>query len=452
MRRLRLAALTTPLVLLAAGVAPSLTGSGAAVEPAAAEPPRVLVWGGAYGFRHPSITTGELAMQDLAASTGKFSVTVTENPADLNMATLRNYDALMWVSTTGKAPMTQQQRDDVIRWSACGGGNIGIHAALDSEYGWSEHSQLFGAQFDSHPHGAGAPQARVFVEQPADPTLEGWAKDSSFMMADEYYRWRSARRVPGISLPRNLPDTKVLLSLDETSVASGIQTGAQPYDDDQPIAWKKTFGKGRVFYNNMGHNESTWSVPAFRTSLVQAVDWVTSVGPDQSCLDSDGPLPTTPRPPGPAKKHVGNSCTVPKMRETNATQDFRSVTTKDSQALTGGIPGNLAWGAQTWVVDLSDSLAKRAKVTIDLVWPNPGDDYDLSVTTAWGYYGSDNLAGTPREQVVIKGVPHCAILQVAGDNMIAPSRSGTTATIKVKPKVRQWTATSHPLNMALVRR
>lgn len=435
--RVRLAALAALLftaTAVPAAVAATSAGGAAAAEP---EKPRVLVWGGAYGFRHPSITTGEQTMLELAKATGEFSVTVTENPADLSMATLRNYDVLMWVSTTGKAPITERQRDEVMRWSACGGGNLGIHAVLDSEYGWPEHAQLFGAQFDSHPHGAAAPPARVVVEDRTDPTMAGWSDAESFQMADEYYRWRGARGVPGISLPRDLPGTEVLLSLDETSVADGVQDGAQPYEDNQPIAWKRTYGEGRVFYNNMGHNESTWSVPAFQLSLVNAIDWLADVRPDQTCLDAGQPLPAGPQPPGAEPRQVGKPCPVPAMRETNATADFRAVHTTDSQALNGGIPGNLAWGAQTWVVDLSPSRARAATVTIDLDWPLPSDDYDLSVTTGWGYYGSDNPAGTPHEQVVIDDVPHCAILQVAGDNMLAPSMSGTTASIEVVPRPRQ---------------
>lgn len=239
--------------------------------------------------------------------------------------------------------------------------------------------------------------------------------------------------MPGISLPRDLPGTEVLLSLDETTLADGIQEGAQPYEDNQPIAWKRTYGDGRVFYNNMGHNESTWSESTFQQSLVSAIDWLSGVRPAPACLDERGPLPAGPQPPEPERKQIGKPCPVPAMRETNATEDFRAVQTWDAQALGGGAPGNFVWGAQTWVVDLSPSRSATADVTIDLDWALPTDDYDLSVTTAWGYYGSDNSMGAVRERVVIADVPHCAILQVAGDNMLAPSTSGTTARISVAP-------------------
>ena len=424
-----------PRLLLAATLV--VSGLLPVAHATAAENPRVLVWGGAYGFRHTSITVGEATMLQLAQSSGAFDVTVTENPLDLSMATLKDYDVLMWISTTGKPVMTQQQRDEVVRWSACGGGNLGIHAALDADYGWAEHAELFGAQFDSHPKTSGSGEARMLIEKPTDPIVKGWNGASSFMFDDEYYRWRTAKRVPGISLPRNDPGVEVLLSLDESTVGGTIQTGPIAYEHHQPIAWKKTFrGGGRVFYNNMGHSESTWSVPAYQTSLVEAVKWVSGKRPSQTCLASTAPLPGRPKPPIAPASLVGKGCPVPALRarsggtwETSGAA--RRLTEKgDSQAFAAGLPGNLSWGAQTWVLDVSASHARSADVTIDLTWPLPTDDYDLSVTTAWGAYGTHELAGTT-EHLVMKDVPTCAILHVAGDNLYALGQQGPTAKVTV---------------------
>lgn len=442
---MRRAATAAVAVLTATGLVSMGPSSGtAAADPSAErastvgivsdDPPRVLVWGGTYGFRHPSVTTGETTMLRLAQSSGVFEATVTENPADLSMATLREFDVLMWVSTTGKAPLTEQQREEVAQWSACGGGNLGIHAVADSEYGWAEHTRIFGAQFDSHPHGAQAPAARVVVESPADPTVAGWASSRSFQLADEYYRWRGARGVAGISLPRDHAGTEVLLSLDETTVAEGIQQGAQPYEDNQPIAWKRTYGQGRVFYNNMGHNESTWSQPAYEQSLLSAVSWVSGVRPDPACLDAEPALPRPARPPAPDRATIGQRCEVPTVTSTNESSPPRRVTRVDTQALGGGVPGNLGWGGQTWVVDLSRTRAARARVEVELAWSLPTDDYDLSITTAWDFYGADDPVGGTGESVTLRRVPHCAVLQVAGDNMLAASRAGTTASIRVVPR------------------
>ena len=439
-RRALLLAAAVAAVAVATPVAASTSATPTA--PAKADKPQVLVWGGAYGFRHSSITQGELAFTQLAQG-GKFDVRVTENPAELTMAVLRNVDVLVWVSTTGKPPFSEQQREDIIRWSACGGGNMGFHAALDADYGWAEHAELFGAQFDSHPKGAGSGEARMLVEDSKSPITAGWKGKSSFMMDDEYYRWRTAKRVPGISLPRQAPGTDVLLSLDESTVGGDIQKGPTAYERRQPIAWTKTFrDKGRVYYNNMGHSDSTWSDPAFRTSLVNGVDWVSQVRPDAKCLDGTGSVASAPKAPVAKATSIGKHCPLPALKpRSNGTWETsgaaRALTEKgDSVKVAAGIPGNLAWGAQHWVLDLSRTGAAKADVTITLTWPAPIDDYDLSVTTAWGFYGSHALQGVTTEQVVLKDVPHCGLLQAYGDNLYGITQQAPTLTAKVTPARR----------------
>lgn len=444
MRNPRTAAVQALLAVVTAVAAVSVGPQLAQAQDAAAaaDKPRVLVWGGTYGFRHPSITKGELTFIQLAQQSGAFDVVVTENPADLSMLTLRQYDVLAWISTTGKAPMTEQQREDVIRWSQCGGGNLGFHAVLDSEYGWAEHAELFGAQFDSHPKNVGTGQARMLVEDREHPVTEGWSDRDSFLLDDEYYRWRSAKRVPGVSLPRNDAATDVLLSLDETTVAGNIQEGPLAYERHQPIAWTKTFrGGGRVYYNNMGHSEATWDQPEFRTSIVNGVDWVGQVRPDEQCLDGDEDVSTVLTPPPADPDAAGRPCSVPDLGTRTGPAWERSGPARaltengDKQQLAAGIPGGLSWGAQTWVLDLSRTGALTADVEVTLTWPVPADDYDLSVTTGWGTYGSDGLVGRTSEQVVMRDVPHCAVLHAAGDNMLAASGRAPALATTVTPNV-----------------
>ena len=391
--------------------------------------PVVLVWGGSYGFRHPSITQGELAFTQLGKETGKFTAIVTENPADLNATMLEQVDAIAWISTTGKPPFTQQQRDDIIRFAGCGGGNLAFHAAADSNYGWAEYAELIGAQFDSHPKNAGSGEAKVNIEQPKHPILAGWDGAKDFMLDDEYYRWRGAQGLPGISLPRDLPGTNVLLSLDETTVGEDIQSGPTAYEHHQPIAWTKTFrGAGRVYYNNMGHSDQTWQQPEFRTSLVNGVEWVTKTRLDPECFNGDKPLPAPQQPPAldrqARRDTVGVPCDMPKAPEragynweTRGRMKRLTLRGDDMVMPSAGVPGGLGWGAQFYVLDLSTAKAAAADVVLELEIANPIDDYDLSVTTAWGWYGSQNPAGATSERVVIRNAPHCSILQVYGDNL-----------------------------------
>jgi plastocyanin len=97
-----------------------------------------------------------------------------------------------------------------------------------------------------------------------------------------------------------------------------------------------------------------------------------------------------------------------------------------------GVPGGLGWGAQYYVLDLSTSGARSGDVVLELDIPNPLDDYDLSVTTSWGWYGSQNPQGATQERVIIRDAPHCAILQVYGDNLYGISGQPPRLTAHVR--------------------
>ena len=423
------------LILSLVGLLPAV--SAAAVD----DVPTVLVWGGSYGFRHTSITQGERAFVQLGQETGKFNAIVTENPADLNPVLLGQVDALAWISSTGKPPFTDLQRDAIIRFAACGGGTLAFHAAADSNYGWAQYAELLGAQFDSHPKGAGSGAARMLVEDNTHPITAGWAGKTDFLLDDEYYRWRGAQGFPNVSLPRDLPDTHVLLSLDESTVSTNIQNGPTRYEHHQPIAWTKTFrGGGRVYYNNMGHSDGTWGEAPFRTSLVNGVSWVTEKQLDSACFTGTAPLPAPQQPPVAEAETVGIPCTMPNA---GARSGFTWQSSGPIKRLTeagdalklpaAGLPGNLAWGAQFYVLDLTQSRAAKADVTVTLSIPVPTDDYDLSVTTPWGWYGSQKPQGATTEAVTIRNAPHCAILQTYGDNLYAVSGQAPSLSVQVTP-------------------
>ena len=238
----------------------------------------------------------------------------------------------------------------------------------------------------------------------------------------------------------------MLLSLDESTVGDDIQNGPTAYERRQPIAWTKTFrGAGRVHYNNMGHSDSTWQEPEFRTSLVKGVEWVTTKRLDADCFKSDKPLPRKQQPPVlPAGSDlVGKPCRIPGVPERTGPTWQTSGRVKrltlagDRMVMpTAGIPGGLAWGAQYYRLDLSTWKARSADVILELNIPNPIDDYDLSVTTKWGWYGSQQAQGATKERVVIRDAPHCAILQVYADNLYGISQQAPDLTARVVRNAR----------------
>src|SRR5688500_2856375 len=153
------------------------------------DPPHVLVFSGTYGYHHSSIEYGNTVLAELAES-GDFTVEFSQNPADLGAAELAQADLVLFNSTTGRIPLSQQQRDEIEQCIGCGGGFMGVHAAADNNYGWPLYAELAGAQCEAHPHFANDPPVRMLVEDQEQPITAAWHGQDSFLIQDELYRWR----------------------------------------------------------------------------------------------------------------------------------------------------------------------------------------------------------------------------------------------------------------------
>ena len=83
-------------------------------------------------------------------------------------------------------------------------------------------------------------------------------------------------------LRRRTHDLGVLLLIDETTVKD-VGDEAPP-DRDLPVAWIKTYGKGRVFASTLGHTREAFKDPDIARMYTHAIAW--SIGL------IDGPAPT----------------------------------------------------------------------------------------------------------------------------------------------------------------
>jgi type 1 glutamine amidotransferase len=130
-----------------------------------------------------------------------------------------------------------------------GGGFVGVHSATDTLYTWPEYGNLVGAYFREHPW---TQAATVIVEDSAHPAVSGIG--GTFVIDEEFYTFQEN--------PRGR--VRVLLSLDASSVGA---TG------DYPLAWTRTMGQGRVYYNALGHFAATWADGRFVTQIRAALRW-----------------------------------------------------------------------------------------------------------------------------------------------------------------------------------
>jgi glucose/arabinose dehydrogenase/PKD repeat protein len=209
----------------------------------------VLVFSKTAGFRHDSIAAGITAIQQLGAA-NDFTVVATEDSAAFTDANLDNFATVVWLHTTGDV-LDASQQAAYERYIRSGGGYVGVHAASDTEYGWSWYGNLVGAYFASHPANQ---NATVKVEDPAHPSTASMPLVST--RYDEWYNFQSN--------PRSR--VHVLASVDEKSYSPGTAMGS-----DHPISWCQEYDGGKSWYTGMGHTQEAFSDTAFRSHLLGGI-------------------------------------------------------------------------------------------------------------------------------------------------------------------------------------
>ncbi len=218
--------------------------------PDAASVPRVLAFSKTSGFRHASIPTALNAINQLGAANG-FTVDRSEDAADFTDSNLANYDAAVFVSTTGDF-LNNGQQAALQQYIRGGGGYAGIHAASDAENNWAWYGQLVGAYFDRHP---AVQQATIKVEDKNHPSTAHLA--NTWVRTDEWYDFGTN--------PRG--KVKVLLTVDESTYNGGGM------GTDHPIAWYHAFDGGRAWYTGLGHTDTAYAEPEFLQHLKGGIQY-----------------------------------------------------------------------------------------------------------------------------------------------------------------------------------
>ena len=223
-------------------------------------PKRVLVVSTTTGFRHSSIPTAETVLGKLAESSGQFTVDyarvepnedrfkgadgkpdkdkVTEAitavlAEKMSPAALKNYDAVIFANTTGDLPLPDPEA--FMEWIRSGNAFIGMHSATDTFPGFPAYTEMLGGHFRTH-----GPQVEVEIIN-QDPQCSACRHlGPTWTVFDEIYQMKQ---------------------FDRSKVHGLLTLDSHPNDKtpgDYPIAWRKEYGKGRVFYTSLGHREDIW--------------------------------------------------------------------------------------------------------------------------------------------------------------------------------------------------
>ena len=215
---------------------------------------RVLVFSRTKGYRHGSIPAGKQAIMKLGQENG-FAVDTTENADKFTEANLKQYSAVVWLSTTGNA-LDDAQQAAFERYIQAGGGYVGIHAAADTEYDWPWYNQLVGGYFLHHPKQQNAEIQIIDKTHPSTKMLpDRWKR------FDEWYSYKSIAK-----------DIKVLGKLDEKTYEGGKN------GDDHPFIWHRDFDGGKAFYTGGGHTDESYTDALFLQHILGGIKSVMATG------------------------------------------------------------------------------------------------------------------------------------------------------------------------------
>jgi len=253
---------------------------------AGSSPKKVLFFSKSSGFEHSAIKkSGDKmsAAEEVLGKLGKennIEFTFSKDGGLFTPENIEKYDAFFFYTTgdltesgTDKnPPMPKEGKAAFLAAIKAGKGFIGTHSATDT--------------FHS-PGNAGPGPSRFKTDKNPDPYIEmiggefilhGSQQKAHQICVDDKFPGMSA--VPAdfgpleewYSLKDFAPNLHVLLAQDTSTMNK--DGGNHCYDrPPYPSTWAHMYGKGRVFYTNMGHREDVWTNPVFQQVLAGGINW-----------------------------------------------------------------------------------------------------------------------------------------------------------------------------------
>jgi type 1 glutamine amidotransferase len=196
------------------------------------------------GEIHDGIGCGT-EMQKVLKEAGDFAITRVENDLTIfEKPGLEKYDLVAFFYTVGQ--ISDAQKNGLLNLVASGKGIAGAHSMADSFRDCPEWRAMVGGYFVTHPRFR---QYQVSIVDSTHPITEGLEE---FFVEDEQY------------VTDYDPRVQVL--------ASALWKGQA-----MPVAWTKTWGKGRVFYLALGHNPEACQHEMFKVMFARGARWAGTV-------------------------------------------------------------------------------------------------------------------------------------------------------------------------------
>jgi len=252
------------------------------------QPRRILVMAHSAGFYHTAIPLIAATVKAMGEKTGAYATDITYDAADVNTANLAKYDAIVLPDTTqfflddpNDAAATQARKDALISFVRSGKGFVALHAAGDSYHyplavgspdlkpAWPEFNKMVGGFFKWHwnyPQGI-----TVKLDDPKNPINKPLisAYGSEFSIHDEIYTF-----APDSFSRKNV---HVLTSIDYAKMSPADKAlepaATRRTDGDYALSWIHREGKGRVFYEALGHSEHIYAITPVMASVLAGIQY-----------------------------------------------------------------------------------------------------------------------------------------------------------------------------------
>jgi len=198
----------------------------------------------------------------------------TKDAGAINAENLKKYKLVIFYTsadltqpgTDGYPPMGPNGVSDLMAWIKNGGGFVGLHSTTDSfhtpEGGEvTPFLKMLGAEFKGHGKQF---DGTVKVVDAKNPAMAHFPQD--WKIKDEWYTF----------INFNKKDMHVLALLDPGEERAKQELYNRPA---YPIVWCSQVGKGRVYFNGMGHREDVWTNEDFQKVMKDAAKWAMGEGP-----------------------------------------------------------------------------------------------------------------------------------------------------------------------------
>lgn len=206
----------------------------------------LIVWGGWDGH------TPERSADIVAELLGKhdFGVTIDSTTEAFADERLGEYDLIVPVITMSR--IEKEELTNLLASVRAGAGLAGFHGLMcDSFRNEPDYQFMTGGQWVAHP--GNITDYTVEVSRPDDPIMQG-ITDFPYR-SEQYYMHVD---------PSNEVLATTTFKGDLFDELEGVV---------MPVAWKRRFGKGRVFYSSLGHVADEFAVPQMATMFERGALW-----------------------------------------------------------------------------------------------------------------------------------------------------------------------------------